>query len=159
MRVGHGFCVQRLSEGFDVLLGGVTIPFNQRLISCSGDDALVASVCNALLGAMGLGGVEQHFPMTDERCRGTSARERQSHIAGLMQAKGFCVHNVDATIVAETPKMAPYIEIMCQNLAAELKITGSQINIKATSTEKLGYIGRKEGISVHSVVLLDTVSG
>ena len=154
MRIGHGFDVHRFGEGSYIVLGGVTIPYSQGLIAHSDGDVLIHAVCDALLGAAGLGDIGQHFPDTDEQYRGISSRKLLNHVAGLLRGQSLRVNNIDATIVAQAPKMAPHIESMCQHLAADLTVDRSQINIKATTTEKLGFIGKKEGIAVHSVALL-----
>ncbi|PJE79792.1 2-C-methyl-D-erythritol 2,4-cyclodiphosphate synthase [invertebrate metagenome] len=165
MRIGHGFDVHRfddsneafngLSEKARITLGGVLIPSSRPLLAHSDGDVLIHAVCDALLGAAAMGDIGHHFPDTDSRYKGIDSRKLLRHVVLLLMDRGFSVINVDSTIVAQAPKMAPYIEAMCQNLANDLTIARDAVNIKATTTEKLGYAGRKEGIAVHAVTLLD----
>ena len=160
MRIGHGFDVHRFAEpgdGDHIILGGVTIPCSQRLLAHSDGDVLLHAVCDALLGAAALGDIGRHFPDTDARYKGIDSRELLRHVVSLLADKGFSVVNLDATIVAQAPKMAPHIDTMCSNLADDLGVDSGCVNVKATTTETLGYTGRKEGIAVHAVVLLQPV--
>ncbi|AMO56168.1 2-C-methyl-D-erythritol 2,4-cyclodiphosphate synthase [Endozoicomonas montiporae] len=158
MRIGHGFDVHRFAEpgdGDHIILGGVSIPSPQRLLAHSDGDVLLHAVCDALLGAAALGDIGRHFPDTDPRYKGINSRELLRHVVALLVEKGFSVVNLDSTIVAEAPKMAPHIEAMRRHLAEDMKVEPDCVNVKATTTEKLGYTGRKEGIAVHAVVLIE----
>lgn len=154
MRIGHGYDVHRFGEGDSIILGGVRIAHRQGLIAHSDGDVLLHSLTDALLGAAGLGDIGQHFPDTDERFRGADSRELLRHALTLVQVKGWRVGNMDATIIAQAPKMAPHIPAMCEIIASDLQIERDQVNVKATTTEKLGFVGREEGIAVHAVALL-----
>ena len=157
MRIGHGFDVHRFGEGDYITLGGVRIPHDQGLIAHSDGDVLLHAVCDALLGAAGLGDIGRHFPDTDERYKGIDSRKLLRHVVSLLRHQQLVPVNVDSTIVAQSPKMAPHIELMCTQLAEDLGLASSLVNVKATTTETLGYTGRKEGIAVHAVVLLKAV--
>jgi len=154
MRIGHGYDVHRFGEGDFIILGGVRIAHKQGLIAHSDGDVLLHALTDALLGAAGLGDIGQHFPDTDERFRGADSRALLRHALTLVQVKGWCVGNLDATIIAQAPKMAPHIPAMCEIIAEDLQIDRDQVNVKATTTEKLGFVGREEGIAVHAVALL-----
>ncbi|MGH1447949.1 MAG: 2-C-methyl-D-erythritol 2,4-cyclodiphosphate synthase [Pseudomonadaceae bacterium] len=154
MRIGHGYDVHRFGEGDSIILGGVRIAHRQGLIAHSDGDVLLHALTDALLGAAGLGDIGQHFPDTDERFRGADSRALLRHALGLVQTKGWRVGNMDATIIAQAPKMAPHIPAMCERIAADLQVERGQVNVKATTTEKLGFVGREEGIAVHAVALL-----
>lgn len=154
MRIGHGYDVHRFGEGEFITLGGVRIPHRFGLIAHSDGDVLLHALSDALLGAAALGDIGQHFPDTDPRFKGADSRVLLRHVLGLIQAKGWKVANVDATIVAQAPKMAPHINSMRDTLAADLQVELEQVNVKATTTEKLGFTGREEGIAVHAVALL-----
>ena len=157
MRIGHGFDVHRFAEpgdGDHIILGGVRISSPQRLLAHSDGDVLLHAVSDALLGAAALGDIGQHFPDTDPRYKGIDSRKLLRHVVSLLAEKGFSVINLDATIVAQAPKMAPHIETMCRHLAEDMGVERDCVNVKATTTEKLGYTGRKEGIAVHAVVLI-----
>ena len=154
MRIGHGFDVHRFGEGEQVTLGGVSIPYEKGLVAHSDGDVLIHAICDALLGGAGLGDIGRHFPDTDPEFSGIDSRKLLRHVVALLKDKGLVVGNVDSTIVAQAPKMAPHIDTMCETLADDMNVAVSQVNVKATTTEKLGYTGRKEGISVHAVVLL-----
>ncbi len=154
MRIGHGYDVHRFGEGDSIILGGIRIAHRQGLIAHSDGDVLLHALTDALLGAAGLGDIGQHFPDTDERFRGADSRALLRHALGLVQAKGWRVGNMDATIIAQAPKMAPHIPAMCERIAADLQVERGQVNVKATTTEKLGFVGREEGIAVHAVALL-----
>jgi 2-C-methyl-D-erythritol 2,4-cyclodiphosphate synthase len=154
MRIGHGYDVHRFGEGEFITLGGVRIPHSSGLIAHSDGDVLLHALADALLGAAALGDIGRHFPDTDPTFKGADSRTLLRHVLGLLQAKGWQVANVDATIVAQAPKMAPHIEAMCALIAEDLQIELDAVNIKATTTEKLGFTGREEGIAVHAVALL-----
>ncbi|SDN34848.1 2-C-methyl-D-erythritol 2,4-cyclodiphosphate synthase [Pseudomonas jinjuensis] len=154
MRIGHGYDVHRFGEGDFITLGGVRIPHKFGLIAHSDGDVLLHALSDALLGACALGDIGRHFPDTDPQFKGADSRALLRHVMSLVSARGWKVGNVDATIVAQAPKMAPHIEAMRANIAADLGVERDQVNVKATTTEKLGFTGREEGIAVHSVALL-----
>lgn len=154
MRIGHGYDVHRFCEGDFITLGGVRIPHQFGLLAHSDGDVLLHALCDALLGAAALGDIGRHFPDSDPAFKGADSRVLLRHVLGLVAAKGWKVGNVDATIVAQAPKMAPYIEDMRRLIAADLQVDLDQVNVKATTTEKLGFTGRSEGIAVHAVALL-----
>jgi 2-C-methyl-D-erythritol 2,4-cyclodiphosphate synthase len=154
MRIGHGYDVHRFTEGAFITLGGVQIPHKFGLLAHSDGDVLLHALADALLGAAALGDIGRHFPDTDPSYKGADSRVLLRHVLGLIAAKGWRVGNVDATIVAQAPKMAPHIERMRELIAADLQVEPDQVNVKATTTEKLGFTGREEGIAVHAVALL-----
>jgi 2-C-methyl-D-erythritol 2,4-cyclodiphosphate synthase len=154
MRIGHGYDVHRFGEGEFITLGGVRIPHRFGLIAHSDGDVLLHALSDALLGAAALGDIGQHFPDTDPRFKGADSRVLLRHVLGLIQAKGWKVANVDATVVAQAPKMAPHVPAMRELIAEDLQVALEQVNVKATTTEKLGFTGREEGIAVHAVALL-----
>ncbi|SMC70439.1 2-C-methyl-D-erythritol 2,4-cyclodiphosphate synthase [Pseudomonas sp. URIL14HWK12:I5] len=154
MRIGHGYDVHRFCDGDFITLGGVRIPHKYGLLAHSDGDVLLHALSDAVLGAAALGDIGKHFPDTDPQFKGADSRVLLRHVVGIVQAKGWKVGNVDATIVAQAPKMAPHIETMRQLIAEDLQVELDQVNVKATTTEKLGFTGREEGIAVHSVALL-----
>ena len=154
MRIGHGYDVHRFGEGDFITLGGVRIPHKFGLIAHSDGDVLLHALSDALLGACALGDIGKHFPDTDPTFKGADSRALLRHVHGLIHAKGYVVGNVDATIVAQAPKMAPHIESMRGLIAEDLQVELDAVNVKATTTEKLGFTGREEGIAVHAVALL-----
>ncbi|BBU43738.1 2-C-methyl-D-erythritol 2,4-cyclodiphosphate synthase [Pseudomonas monteilii] len=154
MRIGHGYDVHRFCDGDFITLGGVRIPHKYGLLAHSDGDVLLHALSDALLGAAALGDIGKHFPDTDPQFKGADSRVLLRHVVGIVRAKGWKVGNVDATIVAQAPKMAPHIETMRQLIAEDLQVELDQVNVKATTTEKLGFTGREEGIAVHSVALL-----
>lgn len=154
MRIGHGYDVHRFTEGDFVTLGGVRIPHRFGLLAHSDGDVVLHALSDALLGAAALGDIGQHFPDTDANYAGADSRALLRHVLGLLHGKGWKVGNVDATIVAQAPKMAPHIARMRELIADDLQVTLDQVNVKATTTEKLGFTGREEGIAVHAVALL-----
>ncbi len=158
IRVGHGFDVHAFEEGDHIVLGGVRIPFTRGLRAHSDGDVAIHALCDALLGAAALGDIGKHFPDTSEQYRAIDSRILLQKTAGLLQHKGLRCINIDLTLVAQVPKMAPYIDTMRQNLAADLGLSPDAVNLKATTTEKLGYIGREQGIACHAVVLLENYS-
>lgn len=154
IRIGHGYDVHRFGDGDFITLGGVQIPHRFGLIAHSDGDVLLHALCDALLGAAALGDIGTHFPDTDEQFKGADSRVLLREVLALVKAKGWKVGNVDSTIVAQAPKMAPHIEAMRARIAADLEVELAQVNVKATTTEKLGFTGREEGIAVHAVALL-----
>lgn len=154
MRIGHGFDAHRLVEGRKLILGGVEIPYELGLAGHSDADVVVHALMDALLGALGAGDIGRHFPDTDEQYRGADSLKLLERVMGLLKAKGMKLVNADITVVCQRPKLAPYLETMQKNLAAVCETTVGQVNIKATTTEKMGYTGRGEGITTHAVVLL-----
>jgi len=154
MRIGHGYDVHRFGEGDHITLGGVRIPHRFGLLAHSDGDVLLHALSDALLGAAALGDIGKHFPDTDPQFKGADSRALLRHVLVQVQAKGYVVGNVDATIIAQAPKMAPHIDCMRALIAADLQVELDQVNVKATTTEKLGFTGREEGIAVHAVALL-----
>jgi|TARA_B110000305_G_scaffold172127_1_gene190145 2-C-methyl-D-erythritol 2,4-cyclodiphosphate synthase len=156
VRIGHGYDVHAFGQGDALILGGVEIPFNRAFIAHSDGDVLIHALIDALLGALALGDIGQHFPDTDGAYKDISSRHLLAMVVSLMRERGYQLGNADITLAAERPKMAPHIESMRLNLSADLGCSMDQINIKATTTEKLGFVGREEGIACHAVVLLNT---
>lgn len=154
MRIGHGYDVHRFGDGSFITLGGVSIPHTAGLIAHSDGDVLLHALCDALLGAAALGDIGRHFPDTDPAYKGADSRILLRRVWALVQQQGWKLANLDATIVAQAPKMAPHIEEMRQRIAEDLQVSLPQVNVKATTTERLGFTGREEGIAVHAVVLL-----
>ena len=154
MRIGHGFDVHAFDEGDFITLGGMKIPHSHGLKAHSDGDVALHALADALLGAAALGDIGQHFPDTDEQWKGADSRMLLRHVVSLVADKGYRVGNVDVTIIAQVPKMAPHIADMRAAIAADLQVRIDDVNVKATTTEKLGYVGRKEGIAVHAVALL-----
>ena len=154
MRIGHGYDVHRFCDGDFITLGGVRIPHKYGLLAHSDGDVLLHAVSDALLGAAALGDIGKHFPDTDARFKGIDSRELLRHVVRIVGEKGWKVGNIDATIIAQAPRMAPHIETMRQYLASDLQVELDQVNVKATTEEKLGFTGREEGIAVHAVALL-----
>jgi 2-C-methyl-D-erythritol 2,4-cyclodiphosphate synthase len=155
MRIGQGFDVHQLVEGRKLIIGGVEIPHDKGLLGHSDADVLLHAICDALLGAAALGDIGKHFPDSDARFKGIDSRELLRHIAQLLRSNGYRVANVDATIIAEAPRMAPHIPAMVANIAADLGIEVGCVNVKATTTEKLGFAGRGEGIAAQAVCLIE----
>ena len=158
MRIGHGYDVHRFGEGDSIVLGGVSIPFDRGLEAHSDGDVLVHAVCDALLGAIAAGDIGRHFPDTDAANADIDSRALLRRVLELVKAAGWQLGNLDVTVIAQAPKMAPHIDAMCDNLAADLDAERAAINVKATTTEGLGFAGRAEGIAVHAVVLLTALS-
>ena len=154
-RVGHGFDVHPLVVGRSLIIGGVKIDYERGLLGHSDADVLLHAISDALLGAAGMGDIGRHFPDNDARYQGIDSRELLRIAASKIAIEGFTVGNVDATIIAQAPRMAPHIGAMVANIAADLGIDASQVNIKATTTEKLGFTGRGEGIAAEVVCLLN----
>ena len=154
MRIGHGFDVHAFDEGDAIMMGGVKIPHSHGLKAHSDGDVALHALADALLGAAALGDIGRHFPDTDDEWSGADSRMLLRHVLGLVADKGYRVGNVDITIIAQSPKMAPHIDDMRATIAADLQVRTDDVNVKATTTEKLGYVGRKEGIAVHAIALL-----
>jgi 2-C-methyl-D-erythritol 2,4-cyclodiphosphate synthase len=154
MRIGQGYDVHAFEEGDHIVIGGVRIPFKCGLMAHSDGDVLIHSLCDAILGAAALGDIGRHFPDTDPRYFGINSRELLRATITLVCNKGYRVSNADITVVAETPKMGPHINEMVSNLASDLRCDADRINVKATTTESLGFEGRGEGIACHAIVLL-----
>jgi len=154
MRIGQGFDVHALVEGRPLIIGGVTIPFERGLAGHSDADVLLHALCDALIGAAGLGDIGKHFPDTDPHYKGVDSRELLRAVVRLLQERNFSVINVDSTIIAQAPKMASHIPAMRSNIAADLGLHVDDVNIKAKTAEKLGAVGRGEGIVAEAVVLI-----
>ncbi|MCP5349719.1 MAG: 2-C-methyl-D-erythritol 2,4-cyclodiphosphate synthase [Oceanospirillaceae bacterium] len=157
MRIGHGFDVHAFGEGDFIMICGVKIPYAQGLIAHSDGDVALHALSDALLGAAALGDIGHHFPDTDAQYKGADSRGLLRQVMLAVKNKGYQVGNVDITIMAQAPKMAPHIQAMRHNIAEDLNITLDQVNVKATTTEKLGFVGRKEGIAVEAVALLEAL--
>jgi len=154
MRIGHGYDVHRLVEGRKLIMGGVDIPWDLGLLGHSDADVLLHAIADAILGAIGEGDIGKHFPDTDAAYKGADSLKLLSHVMGLAESRGYRLGNLDATIIAQKPKMAPHITMMRNNIAAVLNSTVEQVNVKATTEEGLGFSGRGEGISAHAVVMM-----
>lgn len=154
MRVGQGFDVHAFCEGRKLVIGGMEIPHDRGLLGHSDADVLLHAICDALLGAAGLGDIGRHFPDHDPRYQGIDSRELLRDVVGRLNALGWKVGNVDATIIAQAPKMAPHISAMVTHIAEDLRVEAGQVNVKATTTEKLGFTGRGEGIAAEAVGLI-----
>lgn len=156
MRIGYGYDVHRLEEGRPLIIGGVEIPFGKGLAGHSDADVLLHAITDALLGACALGDIGQHFPDTDEQYAGADSRELLKKVAVLIKEEGYSIANIDATVVAEQPKLAPHISAMRQHIAEDLQLEGTQVSIKATTSEGMGFEGTQQGISARAVALLTT---
>ena len=154
MRIGEGYDVHRLVQERKLILGGVEIPYEKGLLGHSDADALLHALMDAMLGALALGDIGKHFPDTDPRYKGIDSRELLRHTAALIKEKGWQLGNADMTIIAQAPKMAPHIQTMRENIAADLDTDIDNISVKATTEEKLGFTGAGEGIAARAVVLL-----
>lgn len=154
MRIGMGYDVHRLTEGRDMIIGGVKIPYEKGLLGHSDADVLLHAICDALLGAAALGDIGKHFPDTDPAYKGISSLVLLEKVGELIQEKSFFIENIDATIIAQAPKMRPYIDTMRENIANALGIMVEQVNVKATTEEGLGFTGSGEGISSQAICLL-----
>ena len=155
IRVGQGYDVHRFNDGNFIILGGVKIDYEQGLEAHSDGDVVLHALCDALLGAAALGDIGKHFPDTDPEFKGADSRVLLRHVYHIVQDKGYQLVNADMTIIAQAPKMAPHIAAMCRNIAGDLNVDVDCINVKATTTEKLGFEGRKEGIAVQAIVLIE----
>ena len=154
IRIGHGFDVHKFGGPGPIVIGGVSIEHHEGLIAHSDGDVALHALADAILGACALGDIGHHFPDTDQNFKGADSRILLRHVWQLVTAKGYQLGNLDLTIVAQTPKMAPHIESMRATIAQDLNAEIDQVNVKATTTEQLGYVGRKEGIATHAVVIL-----
>ncbi len=154
LRIGHGFDVHRFGPGDHLILGGVTIPFEHGFVAHSDGDVLLHAISDALLGACALGDIGRHFPDTDPAWKGADSRDLLRRVVRLVHAAGFRVGNVDATVIAQAPKLAPHAEAICRHIAADLQVPLDAVNVKASTCERLGFIGRGEGIAAEAVVLL-----
>lgn len=154
IRVGHGFDVHAFAEGRRLIVGGVDIPHERGLAGHSDADVLLHAICDALLGAAGLGDIGRHFPDSDPRFKGIDSRELLRHVAGLLRDQGWRTGNLDATIIAQAPRMAPHIPAMRVHIAEDLGVAPEAVNVKATTTEHLGFTGRGEGIAAEAVCLI-----
>ncbi|YCA14351.1 2-C-methyl-D-erythritol 2,4-cyclodiphosphate synthase [Kushneria sp. AK178] len=154
LRIGHGFDVHRFGEGDHLMLGGVRVDFDQGFVAHSDGDVVLHALSDALLGAAALGDIGRHFPDTDEQWRGADSRALLRHVVSLINREGFALINADITILAQAPRMAPHVDAMRDVIAEDLALSPSRVNVKATTTEKLGFTGRGEGIAVEAVAML-----
>jgi 2-C-methyl-D-erythritol 2,4-cyclodiphosphate synthase len=154
MRIGHGYDAHRFAPGRRLVLGGVHIEYELGMAAHSDGDVAIHALCDAILGGLGLGDIGRHFPDTDPAFAGVDSRRLLRHVVGLMQEHGYAIGNVDLTIAAQAPKLAPHIPLMRERLAADLTCPVTAVNVKATTTEGMGFVGRREGIEAHAVVLL-----
>ena len=154
MRIGHGYDVHRLVEGRKLIIGGVDIPWEKGLLGHSDADVLLHAIADGILGAIGEGDIGRHFPDTDPAYKGADSLKLLAHVVELAASRGYRLGNLDATIIAQMPKMAPHIQTMRENIATTLNANLSQINVKATTEEGLGFSGAGEGIAAHAVVLM-----
>jgi len=155
MRIGHGYDVHRLVEDRKLIIGGVEIPYEKGLLGHSDADVLTHAVMDALLGAAALGDIGKHFPDTDERYKGADSIALMEHVVALLDEKGYRTENIDCTIIAQRPKLAPYIPLMKERLAQAAGIDADRVNVKATTEEKLGFTGEGLGIACHAVALIE----
>jgi len=155
MRVGQGFDVHVLSQGRRLVIGGVTVPYDRGLAGHSDADVLLHAICDALIGAAALGDIGQHFPDTDPHYSGIDSRKLLREVAQLVRGRGYRVVNIDSTVIAQAPKLAPFIRAMRENIAADTDLSMDAVNVKAKTAERLGAIGRGEGIAAEAVVLID----
>jgi len=158
IRIGHGFDVHAFAEGRRLIIGGVDIPYDRGLLGHSDADVLLHAICDALLGAAALGDIGKHFPDSDARYKGIDSRKLLRHVAELLDGRSWKVGNVDATIIAQAPKMAPHIAAMREHIAEDIGIAAEQVNVKATTTERLGFTGREEGIAAEAVCLIQKIA-
>lgn len=154
MRIGHGFDAHRFCEGGHIVLGGVRIEHDAGLLAHSDGDVLIHAICDALLGALGLGDIGRHFPDSDDAFKNIDSGVLLERVMLQVDQSGLRVGNLDSTVIAQAPKLGPHIGAMRRNLEALLKVQPGQVNVKATTTERMGYTGREEGIAAHAVVLL-----
>lgn len=154
MRIGHGFDVHAFASGHGITLGGERIPFDKSLAAHSDGDVVLHALCDALLGAAALGDIGRHFPDNDPRYAGADSRMLLRQVVQLLATAGYVAHNADLTIVAQAPKLAAHLPAMAANIAADLGVDAQSVNVKATTTERLGFTGRGEGIAAHAVVLV-----
>jgi 2-C-methyl-D-erythritol 2,4-cyclodiphosphate synthase len=157
LRIGQGYDVHAFQAGDHVMLGGVRIPHSQAVRAHSDGDVLLHALCDALLGAAALGDIGMHFPDSDPRWRGADSRSLLRHVHTLLRARGLRVVNVDATVLADAPRLGRHRDAMCANIAADLEMASDCVNVKATTSERLGFIGREEGLACHAIALLERV--
>lgn len=158
MRIGHGYDVHQLVPERQLILGGVEVPYGLGLLGHSDADVLLHAICDAILGALGAGDIGKHFPDSDPSYKGISSLKLLRHVVALAAEQGYTVGNLDSTVIAQRPKLAPYIGDMVDRIAVACGVGANRINVKATTTEELGFEGRGEGISAHAVVLLQAVT-
>lgn len=154
LRIGNGYDVHQLADGLPLVLGGVEIPWDRGCVAHSDGDVLIHALCDALLGALALGDIGRHFPDTSEEYAGIDSRILLDRVCGMVAEKGYHVINADCTVLAQKPKLAPYVNAMREELAAVMQVSPSRVSVKATTTENLGFVGRCEGIAVYATVLL-----
>jgi 2-C-methyl-D-erythritol 2,4-cyclodiphosphate synthase len=159
LRVGQGYDVHRFRDGDHLVIGGVRIPFDKSFDAHSDGDVLIHAICDALLGAAALGDIGEHFPDTDPRYAGIDSRRLLAEVRGLVHERGFRIANVDATVIAQAPKLAPHILDMRRNLADDLGLPVDRVGVKATTTERLGFEGRSEGIAAQAIALIEHTEG
>lgn len=157
MRIGHGYDVHRFAENRKMFIGGVEIPYEQGLLGHSDADVLLHAVCDAILGAAALGDIGRHFPDSDPAFKGIDSKLLLGHTVKLLREKGYKIVNIDSTVVAQAPKLAPYIEEMKKTIAAICEVDPNSVNVKATTEEKLGFTGALQGIAAHAVCLIDSL--
>jgi 2-C-methyl-D-erythritol 2,4-cyclodiphosphate synthase len=157
IRIGHGFDVHALVVGRKCIIGGVEIAHEKGLDGHSDADVLLHAICDALLGASALGDIGKHFPPTDNAYKNADSRDLLRHVIALLKTKNYAVNNIDATVICEAPKLSPHTAQMCVNIAVDCNVDVSQVNVKATTTEKLGFTGRGEGIAVEAVCTITTL--
>ena len=155
IRIGHGYDVHKLTENRKLIIGGVEIPFEKGLLGHSDADVLLHAICDALLGAAALGDIGKHFPDTDPKYKGISSIKLLEYVNGFIADEGYTLGNCDVTIMAQKPKMLPHINQMRENIAKALNVPVGAVNVKATTTEKLGFVGREEGIAAEAVCILN----
>jgi 2-C-methyl-D-erythritol 2,4-cyclodiphosphate synthase len=156
IRIGQGFDVHAFAEGRSLILGGVDIPYDKGLAGHSDADVLLHAICDALLGAAALGDIGRHFPDTDPQYAGADSRELLREVYRRVQQEGYILSNLDCTVIAQAPKLAPFIDDMCSHIASDLAVEMNRVNVKATTTEQLGFTGRGEGIAAQAIALLTT---
>ena len=159
MRIGQGFDIHALAEGRKLIIGGVTIPYERGLLGHSDADVLLHAICDALIGAAALGDIGKHFPDTDPRYAGIDSRKLLREVVALLQSRGYRVVNVDSTVIAQAPKLAPYILAMRENIAADLGVAVGDVNVKAKTAERMGAVGRGEGMIAEAGVLIQAATG
>lgn len=159
MRIGHGFDVHRFGEGDHLMIGGVAVPFDRGFVAHSDGDVLLHAISDALLGACALGDIGRHFPDNDPAWAGADSRILLRHVLALVLEAGFRVGNLDATVIAQAPRLAPHVAAMVTHIAADLEVESAAVNVKATTSERLGFTGRGEGIAAEAVVLLLRLEG
>lgn len=159
LRIGQGYDVHAFTAGDHITLGGEKIPHSQGILAHSDGDVLLHAICDALLGAAGLGDIGMHFPDTDPRWKGADSRKFVRHVRDLLKVSDYVVVNVDTTVICEAPRLGKYRELMRSNIAADLGINITRVNIKATTSEKMGFIGRAEGLACQAIALIEHISG